>query len=193
MPADGRAAARLAASAGTAARASAALAAAIEAATRPAVIVGLQVNRARRRRPRPVRAIRREAGRAGVRDAGREGHAAGAPPAGRGHVSRRASRKALLDDADLLVLVGFDPVEMFSPGLATTTRRSSMLDEVPYTEGPYRPAIEVVAGLDGQPAGADGGRDAALTAGTAKTSRRITSSARRRCTRRGSGLHARRR
>ena len=47
------------------------------------------------------------------------------------------------------------------PDLALQDSRSSLLDEVPYTEGPYRPAIEVVAEPGGQPAGADGVGDAA--------------------------------
>ncbi len=72
-----------------------------------------------------------------------------------------ASERALLDQADLLLLVGVDPIEIFNTNWSYIAP-VVVLDEVPYTEGPYRPAIEVVARLGGQPAGADRGRDDAL-------------------------------
>jgi acetolactate synthase-1/2/3 large subunit len=58
------------------------------------------------------------------------------------------SEKALLDQADLLIMVGFDPVEIFTPGIWLYDAPVVTIDEAPYLEGPYKPSIEVVANLD---------------------------------------------
>jgi acetolactate synthase-1/2/3 large subunit len=59
-----------------------------------------------------------------------------------------ASEKALLEQADLLVLVGFDPVEIFTPGIWLYDAPVVTIDEAPYLEGPYKPSIEVIANLE---------------------------------------------
>jgi acetolactate synthase-1/2/3 large subunit len=126
----------------------AALAAAIEGATRPAVIAGLQVNRAgegaeaeflrfAEKLGVPVMATLSAKGTLPENHALSAGTFRGVP-----------SEKALLADADLLVLVGVDPIEIFNSNWYYSAP-VVVLDEVPYTEGPYRPAIEVVASLEG--------------------------------------------
>jgi len=57
-----------------------------------------------------------------------------------------ASERALLDRADAIVLVGVDPVELFSASWPYEAP-VFVLDEAPYVEGPYSPALEIVADL----------------------------------------------
>jgi acetolactate synthase-1/2/3 large subunit len=125
----------------------AALTAAIEGATRPALVVGLQVNRAGEAAEAefvrfaeklgvPVMATLSAKGTLPENHALAAGTFRGVP-----------SERALLDQADLLLLVGVDPIEIFNSSWAYEAP-VAVLDEVPYTEGPYRPAIEVVAGLE---------------------------------------------
>jgi acetolactate synthase-1/2/3 large subunit len=126
----------------------AALAGAIESASRPAVIVGLQVNRAgegaeaeflrfAEKLGVPVMATLSAKGTLPEHHALTAGTFRGVP-----------SEKTLLDAADLLVLVGVDPIEIFNSNWYYSAP-VVVLDEVAYTEGPYRPAIEVVASLEG--------------------------------------------
>jgi len=126
----------------------AALAGAIEGATRPAVIVGLQVNRAgegveaeflrfAEKLGVPVMATLSAKGTLSEDHALAAGTFRGVP-----------SEKALLDADELPVLVGVDPIEIFNSNWFYSAP-VVVLDEVAYTEGPYRPAIEVVASLEG--------------------------------------------
>jgi acetolactate synthase-1/2/3 large subunit len=139
---------RFVASAGDGNEGLAALTAAIEGATRPAVIVGWQVNRAGEGAEAEF-----------VRFAERLGVPVMATLAAKGALPENhrlaagtfrgvPSERALLDQADLLLMVGVDPIEIFNSSWAYSAP-VAVLDEVPYTEGPYRPAIEVVAGLEG--------------------------------------------
>jgi acetolactate synthase-1/2/3 large subunit len=59
-----------------------------------------------------------------------------------------ASERRLLDQADLFILAGFDPVEIFMPGKWLYNAPIISLDEAPYSEGPYSPDIEIVADLE---------------------------------------------
>jgi acetolactate synthase-1/2/3 large subunit len=147
MPPEG-AALRFEAPAGEGSEGLAALASAIEGASRPAVIVGLQVNRAgegaeaeflrfAEKLGVPVMATLAAKGTLPEHHALAAGTFRGVP-----------SEKALLDAADLLVLVGVDPIEIFNSNWYYSAP-VVVLDEVPYTEGPYRPAIEVAASLEG--------------------------------------------
>jgi acetolactate synthase-1/2/3 large subunit len=58
------------------------------------------------------------------------------------------SEKALLAKADLFVLVGFDPVEIFTPGIWRYDAPVVSIDEAPLTETPYHPSIEVVTDIE---------------------------------------------
>jgi acetolactate synthase-1/2/3 large subunit len=124
------------------------LAAAIEAASRPAVVVGLQVNRAGEAAEAEFVRFAEKLGvpvmaTLSAKGVLPENHALAA-----GTFRGVPSERALLDQADLLLLVGVDPIEVFNSGWAYSAP-VAVLDEVPYTEGPYRPAIEVVAALEG--------------------------------------------
>jgi acetolactate synthase-1/2/3 large subunit len=46
------------------------------------------------------------------------------------------------------VLAGFDPVEIFTPGIWLYDAPIVSIDEVPYTEGPYRVELEVITNLE---------------------------------------------
>ncbi len=124
-----------------------ALAAAIEDATRPAVVVGLQVNRAGEATEAefvrfaeklgvPVMATMAAKGTLPENHALAAGTFRGVP-----------SERALLDQADLLLLVGVDPIEIFNSSWAYDAP-VAVLDEAPYVEGPYRPSLEVVGELE---------------------------------------------
>jgi acetolactate synthase-1/2/3 large subunit len=124
-----------------------AAAAMIESASRPAVIVGYQVPRRGEAAERAFAGFAERLGvpvfaTLGAKGTLREDHALAA-----GTFRGVASEKALLDGADLLVLVGFDPVEVFTPGVWLHKQPIVSIDEVPYDEGPYLPAVEVVTGM----------------------------------------------
>jgi acetolactate synthase I/II/III large subunit len=57
------------------------------------------------------------------------------------------SERALLDQADLIFMAGVDPIEIFNSSWSYTAP-VVLLDEAPYVEGPYRPALEVVMALE---------------------------------------------
>src|SRR5690606_159669 len=57
------------------------------------------------------------------------------------------SERTLLDNADLLVMVGLDPIEIFTSAWPYSAPVVT-LDSVPVTEGPYQPSIEVVTDLE---------------------------------------------
>jgi acetolactate synthase-1/2/3 large subunit len=124
-----------------------AAAAAIEAATRPALIVGYQVPRRGAAAEQAFVEFAEKLGvpvfaTLGAKGTLRENHALAA-----GTFRGIASEKALLDGADLIVLVGFDPVEIFTPGIWQHEQPIVSIDEVPYDEGPYLPTVEVVTGI----------------------------------------------
>jgi acetolactate synthase-1/2/3 large subunit len=127
----------------------AAAAAAIESAQRPAVIAGLQIGR---RGPGAEKAFQDFAERLGVpvlASLGAKGTLPEDHSLAAGVFRGVASEKALLDQSDLLVLVGFDPVEIFTPGKWLYDVPVVSIDEVPFTEGPYLPSVEVVGELTG--------------------------------------------
>ncbi len=55
--------------------------------------------------------------------------------------------RELLDQADLLVVVGFDPVEIFAPGGWSYEQPVVLIDCVPHLDGVIRPDVEVVTDL----------------------------------------------
>jgi acetolactate synthase-1/2/3 large subunit len=121
---------------------------AIQVAKRPAVIVGLQVGR---RGPGAERAFVGFAEKLGVpvlASLAAKGTLPENHPLAAGVFRGVASEKQLLDHAGLLILVGFDPVEIFTPGTWLYDVPIVSIDEVAYSEGPYLPSIEVVAGME---------------------------------------------
>ncbi|HWC28806.1 MAG TPA: thiamine pyrophosphate-binding protein, partial [Dehalococcoidia bacterium] len=147
LPAEG-AAQRFAATAGEGSEGLGALIAAIEGATRPALIAGLQVNRAGEGAEAEFVRLAEKLGVPVMATLSAKGTLPEHHPLAAGTFRGVPSEKALLGDADLLVLVGVDPIEIFNSNWHYSAP-VTVLDEVPYTEGPYRPAIEVVASLEG--------------------------------------------
>ena len=123
------------------------LAAAIESATRPAMVVGLQVNRAGEGAEAELVRFAEKLGAPVLATLAAKGTLPENHPLAAGSFRGVPSERALLDQADLLLLVGVDPIEIFNSGWAYDAP-VAILDEMPYTEGPYRPAIEVVAELE---------------------------------------------
>lgn len=121
--------------------------AAIAEARNPIVIAGLQVNRSGR-----------EAEAQFVRFAERLGAPVLASPAAKGALPENhplamgtfrgaPSERELIDKSDLLILVGFDTVEVFAPGGWDYPQRVVNLDEVAHLDDLIRPEVEVVAHL----------------------------------------------
>jgi acetolactate synthase-1/2/3 large subunit len=126
----------------------AALSATIEGARRPAVVVGLQVNRAGEEAEREFVRFAEKLGVPVMATLSAKGTLPEQHPLAAGAFRGVPSERALLDNADLLLMIGVDPIEIFTSAWPYSAP-VAVLDEVPYTEGPYRPAIEVVANLEG--------------------------------------------
>ena len=126
-----------------------AAAAMIEAAWRPAVIVGLQVSRRGEAAERAFVAFAERLGAPVFASLAAKGTLPEQHPLAAGTFRGAASERALLDQADLLVLVGFDPVEVFSPGVWHYDAPVLAIDAVPCSdEAPYRPRLDVVGDLE---------------------------------------------
>ena len=126
-----------------------AAAAMIEAARRPAVIVGLQVSRGGEAAERAFVAFAERLGAPVFASLAAKGTLPEQHPLAAGTFRGVASERALLDQADLLVLAGFDPVEVFSPGVWHYDAPVLAIDAVPCSdEAPYRPRLDVVGDLE---------------------------------------------
>jgi acetolactate synthase I/II/III large subunit len=125
-----------------------ALASAIEGASRPAVIAGVQVSRRGERTERAFQAFVEKLGVPVFASLAAKGVLPENHPLAAGTFRGVASEKALLGQADLLVMIGFDPIEIFTPGIWLYDAPVVSLDEAPLTEGPYQPVAEVVANLE---------------------------------------------
>ena len=126
-----------------------AAAAMIEAARCPAVIVGLQVSRRGEAAERAFVAFAERLGAPVFASLAAKGTLPEQHPLAAGTFRGAASERALLDQADLLVLVGFDPVEVFSPGVWHYDAPVLAIDAVPCSdEAPYRPRLDVVGDLE---------------------------------------------
>ncbi len=124
-----------------------ALAAAIEGATRPAIVAGFQMAR---QGPGAEAAFLEFAEKLNVpvfNSLAAKGTFPEDHPMAGGTFRGVPSERAILDNADLLVMVGLDPIEIFTSAWPYTAPVVT-LDTVPVTEGPYRPAIEVIADLE---------------------------------------------
>jgi acetolactate synthase-1/2/3 large subunit len=121
---------------------------AIESAKQPAVIVGLQVGRRGLGAERAFISFAERLRVPVLASLGAKGTLPENHPLSAGVFRGVASEKQLLDHADLLVLIGFDPVEIFTPGTWLYDVPVVTIDEVPYSEGPYLPSIEVVTDIE---------------------------------------------
>lgn len=123
------------------------LAEAIEAAHRPAVIAGLEVSRAGHEAERAFLAFVEKLGVPVLASLAAKGTLPEQHPLAMGAFRGVASERALLDNADLLILVGFDPVEIFTPGIWHYSAPVVSIDRTAFREGPYSLAVEVVTDL----------------------------------------------
>jgi acetolactate synthase-1/2/3 large subunit len=125
-----------------------AAAAAIEAAQRPAVIVGLQVPRRGEAAEAAFAAFAEKLGVPVFASLGAKGTLPEQHALSAGVFRGVPSEKALLHQADLLLLVGFDPVEVFAPGIWLYGAPIVNIDDVPCSpEAMYRPKVEVVGDI----------------------------------------------
>jgi acetolactate synthase-1/2/3 large subunit len=139
---------RFLASIGDASAGIAALVDAIEAAQRPAIIVGQQVSRRGAGAEDAFLGLVEKLGAPVFATVGAKGTLEEQHPLFAGTFRGAASERPLLDQADLILLAGFDAVEIFTPGVWHYKAAVVSIDEAPYTEGPYQLALEVIANLE---------------------------------------------
>lgn len=116
-------------------------------AQRPALIAGLQVNRSGEAAERALFALAERLGAPIFASPAAKGTIPEQHPLAAGTFRGRPGEQALLGKADLLILAGYDPVEIFAPGGWDYPQPVVMLDEVPHLAGLIRPRLEVVAHL----------------------------------------------
>ncbi len=120
---------------------------AIEQARRPLVIVGLQVNRAGVAAEDAFVAFAEKLGAPVFASLAAKGTLPEQHPLAVGTFRGVPSERSLIDQADLLIVVGFDPVEIFAPGGWPYSQPVVLIDALPHLEGVIEPAVEVVADL----------------------------------------------
>jgi acetolactate synthase-1/2/3 large subunit len=121
----------------------------IEKARRPAVIVGLQVNREGEAAEDAFTAFAERLGAPVFASLAAKGTLPEQHPLAAGTFRGVASERALLDQADMLIVVGFDPVEIFAPGGWPYPQPVVRIDTVTVAnrERVFKPAVDVVAEL----------------------------------------------
>ncbi|MFC1491701.1 thiamine pyrophosphate-binding protein [Nitrospinota bacterium] len=119
----------------------------ISRADRPAVLVGLQVNRSGREAERAFVAFAECLGAPVFASLAAKGTLPENHPLAMGTFRGAASEREIIDKADLLVLAGFDVIELFTPGYWDYPQPVVMLDEVAHIDDIIRPRVEVVADL----------------------------------------------
>jgi len=122
---------------------------AIALAERPAVLVGLQVNRSGRAAEDAFSIFAERLGAPVFASLAAKGTLPENHPLAMGTFRGAAAEEEILGKSDLLVLVGFDVVELFAPGHWIHPQPVVMLDEVAHIDDVIRPAVEVVADLAG--------------------------------------------
>jgi acetolactate synthase-1/2/3 large subunit len=120
---------------------------AIEGASRPAIVAGFQINRNGPGAEAAFLAFAEKLGVPVFNSVAAKGTMPENHPLAAGTFRGVPSERALLDQADLLVMIGLDPIEIFNSNWAYSVPVVT-LDEAPVTEGPYRPAIEVIADIE---------------------------------------------
>ncbi len=113
----------------------------------PIVIAGLQVNRSGREAEKQFISFAEKLGAPVLASPSAKGVLPEHHPLAMGTFRGAPSERELIDKSDLLVLVGFDTVEVFAPGHWNYPQRVINLDEVPHLDDLIRPEIEVVANL----------------------------------------------
>jgi len=119
----------------------------IEHSRRPAVIAGLQVNRAGAAAEAAFLALAERLGAPVFASLAAKGTLPEQHPLAAGTFRGVMAERALLDEADLLIVAGFDPVEIFAPGGWPYPQPVLLVDAVPPSEGIIKPAVELVADL----------------------------------------------
>ncbi|MBT3352218.1 MAG: thiamine pyrophosphate-binding protein [Nitrospinaceae bacterium] len=122
-------------------------AAEIARADRPAILVGLQVNRSGQEAEEAFVAFAERLGAPVFASLAAKGTLPENHPLSMRTFRGAPSEKEILDKADLLILVGFDVVELFTPGHWNHPQPVVMLDEVAHNDDVIRPKVEVVADL----------------------------------------------
>ncbi len=124
-----------------------AAAAEIARAERPAVLVGLQVNRSGREAEDAFVSFAERLGAPVFASLAAKGTLSESHPLAMGTFRGAPSEMEILAKADLLILAGFDMVELFAPGHWNHPQPVVMLDEVAHIEDIVQPRVEVVADL----------------------------------------------
>lgn len=119
----------------------------IRQAERPAVIVGLQVNRSGEDANEAFVTFAEKLGAPVFASLAAKGTLSENHPLAMGTFRGAADEKDFFKNADLLVTVGFDPVELFAPGYWDHAQPVVSLDEVPHLDDLIRPQVEVVGDL----------------------------------------------
>jgi acetolactate synthase-1/2/3 large subunit len=123
------------------------IAAAIAEARRPAVIVGLQVNRSGVEAEEAFTQLAEALGAPVFATLSAKGTLPEQHPLAAGTFRGTNAERVLLDQADLFVMVGFDPVEQFSPNAWPYKAPVVVLDETPPVGAAFEAAVEVIAPL----------------------------------------------
>ena len=113
----------------------------------PAVIVGLQVNRSGLEAESAFLAFAEQLGAPVFASLAAKGTLPEHHSLAAGTFRGVAAEHQLLDRADLLVVVGFDPVELFAPGRWNHRQPVVLIDEVPHDGTVISPFVEVVGSL----------------------------------------------
>lgn len=116
-------------------------------AERPAVVVGLQVNRSGREAEAAFVKFAERLGAPVFASLASKGTLPENHPLAMGVFRGAATEREIIDKADLMVLVGFDVIEIFAPGHWDYPQPVVMLDEVAHNDDIIRPSVEVVADL----------------------------------------------
>jgi acetolactate synthase-1/2/3 large subunit len=120
---------------------------AILASKAPAIIVGLQVNRSGLKAESAFLAFAEHLRAPVFASLAAKGTLPEHHPLAAGTFRGVAAEHQLLDRADLLVVVGFDPVELFAPGRWNHRQPVVFIDEVPHDSKIIDPQVEVVGDL----------------------------------------------
>lgn len=116
-------------------------------AQRPVVIIGLQVNRSGQETNRAFIPFAENLGAPVFASLASKGTLPENHPLSMGTFRGAEDEKDFFESADLLITVGFDPVELFGPGYWDHPQPVVSLDEVPHLDDLIRPRIEVVGNL----------------------------------------------
>jgi acetolactate synthase-1/2/3 large subunit len=121
---------------------------AIEASRKPVVIAGAQVNRRGEGAERAFVTFAEKLGAPVFASLSAKGLLSESHELSVGVFRGVPSERQIIDESDLIVVIGFDAVEIFTPGGWPYPQRTVVLDEVPHLDGTLDPEVEVVANLE---------------------------------------------